>query len=222
MANATLTFPSPARLPSRSRPNVASSERIVSVLIGTLPAYYGLRNRRSAVGLASSAVGVHEVMQVMKPRHEVYSFWRDLTNLPRFMRHVRSVEPRGGGLSHWHVHVSPGPEIEWDARIVDDERGGRISWRTTEDAEVDNAGEVRFVEMPSGRGTGVEVRVTYQPPAGPLGAAAGHLLKRLTAQQVREDLRRFKAVIEASEAPTITGQTSGRPKDGKRVESPRS
>jgi len=164
------------------------------------------------------AVDVHEVMQVMKPRQEVYEFWRNLTNLPRFMRHVRSVEPRGAGLSHWCVQVSPGLELEWDARVVDDARGERISWRTTEEAEVDNAGEVRFVEMSSGRGTGIEVRMTYQPPAGQLGAAAGLLLDGITAQQIREDLRRFKAVLETGEAPTIDGQPSGRTRDWERVE----
>jgi uncharacterized membrane protein len=226
---------------------VAQPERVVSVLIGTLLAYYGLRHRRSAVGLASSTVGglmlergvsgrcmaysalgvdtatpraveVHEVMQLMKPRQEVYSFWRDLANLPRFMRHVRSVEPRAGGVSHWRVQVSPGPELEWDARIVDDNRGERISWRTTDEAEVDNAGEIRFVDMPAGRGTGIEVRITYQPPVGPIGAAAAHLLRGVTAQQIREDLRRFKAVLEAGEAPTVHGQPSGRPRDRERVE----
>lgn len=238
MAHPSFALTRPPRGSFLARPNVANPERAASIFVGGLLAYYGLRNRRSTAGWVSSAVGgfllergvtgrclayraigvdtatpapVHlrQAIQVMKPAREVYSFWRDLANLPRFMKHVRSVEVHEGGRSHWVVELTPGQVLEWDAVIVDDRPGERIAWRSVEEAVVDHAGEVRFTELPAGRGTGLEVELAYRPPAGPLGAAAAHLLKRVNAQEVREDLRRFKNVIETGEIPRIAGQPSG-------------
>lgn len=242
MANPSLALTAPAPPSLLARPNVAAAERTVSVLLGGLLAYYGLRHRRSAAGWASTVAGglmlergvtgrcvvyramgidtatppaVHmrQAVQVMKPRHEVYSFWRDLENLPRFMKHVRRVEVREGGRSHWTVQVAPAPVLEWDARIVDDRPGERIAWRSTEDAQVENAGEVRFEDLPGGRGTGVLVEIAYRPPAGALGSAAAHVLKGITEQELREDLRRFKSLVETGEIARVAGQPSGRGRD---------
>jgi uncharacterized membrane protein len=231
-------------------PNVDSGERAVSVFLGGLLAYYGIRNRRSAAGWLSSALGgvmlergftgrcpaygamgidtaqpselhVRESMQVMRPRQEVYAFWRDFANLARFMEHVRSVDVREGGRSHWKVRVEPGPELEWDAELVLDQRGERLAWRTLPGSQIEHSGEVSFHDLPAGRGTGLHVAIGYQPPAGPLGASAAYLLRSVTAQQVREDLRRFKSVIETGETPTIEGQSSGRLADEARREAAR-
>jgi uncharacterized membrane protein len=222
-----------------ARPNVANPERAASIVVGGLLTYYGVRNRREPVGWVSSAVGgfllergltgrcvayramgidtatpspveIHQAVQVMKPRSEVYSFWRDFANLAKFMKHVRSVEVHEGGRSHWVVQVTPGVVLEWDSVIVDDRPGERIAWRSVEEADIDNAGEVRFAELPGGRGTGLEFEIAYRPPAGPVGVAAAQLLKGITEQEIREDLRRFKNVIEAGEIPRTGGQPSGR------------
>lgn len=246
MANASVALLPRPRYRAGSHPNVATTERVVSVAVGGLLAYYGYQHRRRPVGWVSSAFGglllergatgrcvaygalgidtatpkpvqVRQAIQVMKPRHEVYTFWRDLTNLPRFMKHVRSVEVHEGGRSHWTVQVTGAPVLEWDAQIVDDRPGELISWRSVEHAAVDNAGEVRFVDLPHGRGTGITVELAYRPPAGPVGAAGAHLLKGITEQEIREDLRRFKNVIETGEIPRIFGQPSG---EGRSSEEP--
>ena len=41
----------------------------------------------------------------------------------------------------------------------------------------------------------------YDPPAGKVGAAVAKLLGEEPEQQMEEDLRRFKQVVEAVEAP---------------------
>jgi uncharacterized membrane protein len=153
---------------------------------------------------------IESALTVNRPREEVYNFWRDLSNLPKFMRHLESVTETGDGRSHW---VAKAPiAVEWDAEITTERPGELIGWRSVESATVKNAGSVRFKDAPGGRGTEVHVYFEYQPVAGPAGLAAAKLIKQVTQQQVRMDLGRFKAIIEAGEAPTTEGQTSGRAK----------
>ena len=105
---------------------------------------------------------------------------------------------------------SAGRTVAWDAEIVEDVPNERISWRSLEDAEVPNAGVVRFEPAPGGRGTVVRIRLHYRPPGGEIGAALAHAFGEAPDQQVREDLRRFKRVLETGEVPTTDGQSSGR------------
>lgn len=153
---------------------------------------------------------IEQALTVNKPRDEVYAYWRELSNLPKFMRHLESVTETGGGRSHW---VAKAPvKVEWDAEITTERPGELIGWRSVESATVKNAGSVRFKDAPGGRGTEVHVYFEYQPVAGPAGQAAAKLMQQVTLQQVRMDLGRFKAMLEAGEAPTTEGQTSGRAK----------
>ena len=64
-------------------------------------------------------------------------------------------------------------------------------------AAVSNAGSVRFLPAPDGRGTEVHVTLDYLPPAGRMGAMIARLFGEEPGQQIREDLRRFKQAIEA-------------------------
>lgn len=130
---------------------------------------------------------------------ELYAFWRDLENLPRFMDHLESVTTTTDGRSHWVARAPAGTSVEWDAEIVEDEPGRLISWRSLEGADVDNAGSVRFEEAPGGRGTVVSVEIEYTPPGGMLGSAVAELFGEEPEQQVSDDLRRLKQVIETGE-----------------------
>ncbi len=154
-------------------------------------------------------IRVHKVMTVNKPAGEVYAFWRDLENLPRFMQHLERVSVTGEKTSHW---VARGPRervVEWDAELVEDKPGEVISWKSVGGSQVPNAGEVRFKGLSEGRGTEVHVLLMYDPPAGVLGALYARLFGAEPGQQVKEDLRRFKQLMEAGELPTIEGQPQG-------------
>ncbi len=154
-------------------------------------------------------IEIERSVTVNKPRDEVYAFWRDLANLPRFMRHLESVT-EAGARSHW---VAKAPlQVEWDAEITAERPGELIGWRSIEGSTVRNAGSVRFKDAPGGKGTEVHVYLEYQPVGGPAGAAAAKLIKQITLTQIRMDMGRFKAILEADEAPTTEGQTSGREK----------
>jgi uncharacterized membrane protein len=130
---------------------------------------------------------------------EVYSFWRNFENLSRFMKHLDSVQDLGDGRSHWTAKGPAGTTVEWDATIIADVPGEVITWRSLEGSDVDNAGAVRFESAAGGRGTIVKVNLQYNPPAGVIGATVAKLFGEEPEQQLDDDLRRFKQVLEVGE-----------------------
>ena len=153
---------------------------------------------------------IHESFTIMQSPEELYRFWRDLSNLPRFMRNVRSVEESSGSRSHWVVGGPDDKTYEWDAEIVRDDPGEAIAWRTVGDADVQHSGSVLFRPATGGRGTVVEVEIVYDPPGGGAGAALARLFGTRPLEDVREDLRRFKQLVETGEIPTVRGQSAAR------------
>jgi uncharacterized membrane protein len=153
---------------------------------------------------------VDRAVTIARPREEVYRFWRDLANLPRFMKHLQSVTHTDAGRFHWVAKAPAGRTVEWDAEIINERENELISWRSLPGADVENAGSVRFSDAPGGRGTVVTVELQYNPPAGILGAFAAQLWGEEPGQQIQEDLHRFKQILEAGAIPTTTGQPSGR------------
>ena len=141
----------------------------------------------------------HSIVVDRSPQ-EVYRFWRELENLPRFMDHLESVTVMDENRSHWVAKAPAGTKVEWDATIHNEIENELIAWRSLPGADVDNAGSVHFT--PAEGGTEVRVVLSYDPPAGKVGASVAKLLGEEPSQQVEEDLRRFKQVIEAIETPT--------------------
>jgi len=140
---------------------------------------------------------------------ELYQFWRDFENLPRFMHHLESVRVTGEGRSHWVATAPAGTTVEWDAEITEDRPNELIAWRSLEGADVYNRGSVRFERAPGGRGTIVHVEIDYDPPGGRLGVAVAKLFGEEPELQVHSDLRRFKQVIETGEVVLSEGTVRG-------------
>lgn len=152
---------------------------------------------------------VRAAITVRRPREEVYRFWRHLENLPRFMIHLRSVTVLDDIRSEWTATAPAGRATSWTARIMQDRPGELIAWRTSEDATVPNHGTVRFADAPGGRGTEVRVEIRYEPPGGAAGQAVARLLGEHPDQQVHDDLRRFKQVMETGEVVRSEGSPEG-------------
>lgn len=150
----------------------------------------------------------HSTVTVHRPPDEVYQYWRDLEHLPRFVHHLTSVRTGDADRSHW-VARAPGGKVEWDAKIVREERGRLLAWRTLPGADVPNAGAVRLAPAPGGAGTEVAVDLTYTLPGGRAGAAVATLLGWEPQQQVADALRRFKQVVEAGEVVRSDGSPEG-------------
>jgi uncharacterized membrane protein len=155
----------------------------------------------AAKQLSTGTTGVHAKASCIVNRDpdEVYRFWREFRNLPRFMQHLESVEELGDGRSHWVAKGPAGTSVEWDATIVADDPGRVITWRSLENSDVDNAGAVRFEAAPGGRGTIVKVNIQYNPPGGVVGATVARLFGEEPNQQLDDDMRRFKQVMEVGE-----------------------
>jgi Predicted integral membrane protein len=130
---------------------------------------------------------------------EVYHFWRNFENLPRFMSHLESVHVIDERRSHWVAKAPAGMKVEWDAEITEDRPNELIAWRSLEGTDVENSGSVRFASAPGGRGTEVKVSILYNPPGGAIGAGIAKLFGEEPEQQIKGDLRRFKQVMETGE-----------------------
>jgi len=155
------------------------------------------------------SVRIEKVVTINRSPTEVYAAWRDVESLPAIMRHLESVTRTDDGLTHWVAKAPMGRTVEWDSEIINDETGRVISWRSVEGSQIENVGAVHFQEAPAGRGTELRVRIEYNPPAGALGATIAKLFGGEPSQQINDDLRRFKAIMEAGEFPTVEGQPRG-------------
>jgi uncharacterized membrane protein len=144
-------------------------------------------------------IRVRRTVTVLQSPEQVYEFWRDFRNLPRFMEHLESVEILEGRRSRWRAKAPVGSNVEWEAEIVEDRPNEMITWRSLPGSEVDNTGSVRFLPAPGGRGTEIRVELEYDPPGGRLGAKVAKLFGEAPEQQVASDLRRLKQVLETGE-----------------------
>jgi len=162
---------------------------------------------------ARHAIKVKESVTVNRSPAELYQFWRRFDNLPRFMEHLESVTITGERTSHWVAKAPLGMKAEWDAEIINDRPNELIAWRSLPDSEIPNAGSVRFEPAPGGRGTEVIVELFYDAPGNKIGAAIAKLFGEEPRQQVHDDLRRFKQVMEAGAIATTAGQPSARRAD---------
>lgn len=149
-------------------------------------------------------------LTINRSAEDLYKAWRDLAQLPRWMKHLRSVDVKDERRSHWIATGPAGSRIEWDAEITEDRPHERIAWRSLEGSDVEHSGVVRFAPAPGNRGTMVTVEMRYAPPGGTLGSAVAAWFGEDAPQSIKMDLRRFKQVMETGEVITTEGQPAGR------------
>ena len=191
-----------------------SLKGILTAIAGGGLVYQGTQGKSTvqqlgdAVGL-DQAIRVEKTVTINRPAADLYGFWRNLTNLPTFMRHLQSVQVMDDRRSHWVANAPLGQEMEWDAVIVNDEPNHLIAWTSIDDAPVENSGFVRFQPATGDRGTEVKVVMEYQPPGGMLGTVIAKIFGEEPEQQIGDELNRFKQLMEAGEIATIEGQPKG-------------
>jgi uncharacterized membrane protein len=187
---------------------------VLTALAGGGLIYQGA-TKKSTLQQAQDAIGINKDIKVErtvtinKPIDELYRFWHDFENLPTFMKHLKSVTVQDNKRSHWIATAPLGASVEWDADILEDRENEFISWASVEGADVENSGFVRFSKAPGNRGTEVKVVMEYSPPGGALAAAFAKLFGEEPEQQIGDDLRRFKMLMEAGEIATTDGQPHG-------------
>ena len=163
----------------------------------------GRESDRSNTKVAlSGARGVHvyESVVINRPPAELFRFWRDFTNLPRFMDHLDDVQVLSPTRSVWTAKAPAGMRVRWEAEVINEIEGELIGWQSTANADVATAGSVRFVPAQDG-GTEIIVHLQYEPPAGKLGSMVASMFGEEPSQQIGADLRRLKNILETGEVP---------------------
>ncbi|MEQ1877628.1 MAG: SRPBCC family protein [Bdellovibrionia bacterium] len=164
-----------------------------------------LKARRVAIP-SSKGFKVEKAITIMQPPDVLFSFWRNLENLPRFMLHLESVTMTDQNNSLWIAKGPAGSTLEWEAEIIEEKPGRMISWRSLSGSSVASAGSVWFRPAPGARGTEVRVVLKYAPRGGALTLALLKLMGDDPADQIEEDLHRLKAFLETGEIPTAQGE----------------
>ncbi len=219
-----------------SKENVGQGERLASLLAGSFflhRAIFGKNHLTNAVisGLLLSrggtgycamydamdidtmtppeAVQAKTTITVNKPKQEVYNFWRNLSNLPLFMKHLKEINVVDENHSTWKAKIPGGlGNVQWDSKILTDKPGEEISWSSMPDSQIENRGTVKFLD--AGKfGTEINVDISYHPPAGNIGEGVAKLLTPALEKMIKEDIRNFRRIIESGELPTIEGQAKG-------------
>jgi uncharacterized membrane protein len=176
---------------------------------GRCPVYSGLGVSTASQDTRTALAGnrgfhVLEAIRLERPLPEIYRFWRNFENLPRFMRHLEHVEDLGNGRSRWVAQGPAGVKVEWEAEIINEVENKVIGWRSLPGSDVVTAGSVNFDAVRNRRGTQVTVHLQYAPPGGRLGKVVAEMFGDEPKQAIREDLRRLKWLLEAGEIPRAT------------------
>ena len=152
------------------------------------------------------AINITEDITVDVPRDAVYSFWRTLSNLPKFMKHLKSVDEIDAEVSLWVANTPGGlVDLKWNAEITREIEGEYIGWQSVEGSMVDNAGKIEFRDSLNGIGTEIHIEIDYFPPAGSVGRGIASLFNGVFEKIIREDVQGFKTYAEAEDFKTYAG-----------------
>ncbi|MCU0569403.1 MAG: cyclase [Oculatellaceae cyanobacterium Prado106] len=190
---------------------------ILMAMAGGGLVYHGLKGEKRLQDTVTEAVGLNKSLRVEKTMtvfnqspETLYRYWRNFENLPTFMRHLKSVQVLDAKRSHWVANAPLNNQVEWDAEIIQDQENHLIAWTSVEGADIDHSGFVRFQSATGGRGTEVKIVMEYQPPGGVVGSAIAKLFGEEPEQQIGDELRRFKMLMETGEIATTEGQSTCR------------
>jgi uncharacterized membrane protein len=154
------------------------------------------------------AINITEKIIVNAPIDKVYAFWRELSNLPKFMKHLKNVEEISNDVSLWTANTPGGiVDLNWDAQITREESGKYLGWQSLEGSMIDNAGKVEFRETLNGTGTELHIEIDYFPPAGSVGRGIASLFNGIFERMIREDIQRFKTYAEEADFKQYAGIT---------------
>lgn len=158
---------------------------------------------------AGHGIKIDESTIINRDAATLWQFWRKLENIGRFMCHLERVEEHDPQRSHWEARGPLGYRIHWEAEIINEKENELIAWRSVDGADVDTAGSVHFRELPNGRGTEMRVVLKYDARTAQIAEPLARMMGESPQQQIHDDLRRFKQVMEAGEVATTEGQPHG-------------
>lgn len=207
--------------------NISTLERLLIVAAGTFILYKSLSGKSKSIAgtmagttllargisgycpvydvagkggsMKSSNVNIRMQVTINRPVSEVYDFWRNLNNLPKFMKHIESVTEIDKVTSEWKAKGPSGiGNLNWKAQILMDEKDKLLSWHSLPDASIDNAGKVYFKNA-GNNSTELDVMISYHAPLGVAGEKAAKLLNPLFEKIVKNDIQNLKNYLETGE-----------------------
>jgi len=168
------------------------------------------------VGGGRRAVELQKTVTIHAPADRVFAFLTEWERWPLWMSHVREVSGRGTvrgrERTHWVVDGPLGVPVRWDAITTGIVPNEEIAWKTEDGAAVAHAGVIRLVPV-GDDATRVELRMSYNPPAGLLGHAVAASFGRDPKRQMDDDLARLKTTIETGHAPRDAARRPSEPAD---------
>jgi uncharacterized membrane protein len=182
-----------------------SSHRFWKAVTGCYLTYRGIAGKRTFGEMyhsiekvaAGHTLNIRVSMVINKPREEVYSMWRNLSNLPLFIKHLRSVQEQDEKYSTWVMELPGGVgTLQWQAEIIKELPGEMISWQSLPGSSLKNAGKVGFRDSLGHQGTTVDIVLTYHAPLGKAGEQMAKLFTPVFKRMVEDDLRGFKDFVE--------------------------
>jgi uncharacterized membrane protein len=180
---------------------------VLSLLGGILGlrAFTNLDLRRLfGLGAGRRAIEFHKDITVLAPVSEVFQFWSAMENFPRFMSHVKDVRWLADGRTHWRVEGPAGMTFQWDSEITQFVREELLAWRSVPGSLIGHSGVIRFEAVP--QGTRIDIRLSYNPPAGAVGHAFARLLGVDPKREMDDDLLRLKSILERGSATGREGK----------------
>jgi len=157
--------------------------------------------RLFGLGMVKDAVDIRKAININASQEELYNFWMNFENFPKFMTHIKEIHKMDENRSHWVVEGPAGTSMEWDAVITERIPNHKISWESMGDSPVKSIGTVRFDPNNQG-GTRVTVQMSYTPPAGAVGHVVATLLGKNPKQEMDDDMMRLKSLFEYGETTT--------------------
>lgn len=183
---------------------LAGGTLIYKAATGAWPDFRGLISNPGESQPGAEPLEVNASQTIARSRQEVYAYWRQLENLPKFMQHLETVTQLDEKRSHWVAKIPAAlPTVQWDAEITEEVENERLAWQSVPGATVDNSGEVRFSDTHDGQ-TLVQTTIRYNPPAGKLGDAVAGLFNDKFNKMVNDDLNSFASVMQNQGASMST------------------
>jgi len=169
---------------------------IYKAATGQWPDVQSLLKNSDETAAGTEPLEITASQTVARSREEVYQYWRQLENLPQFMKHLESVTQTDQNHSHWVAKIPGGVgTVKWDAEITEEQENSRLAWQSVPGATVDNSGVVTFSDAPNGQ-TLVQATIRYNPPAGKLGDTVAGFFNDKFRQMINSDLDRFADALD--------------------------
>ncbi|MGW9194276.1 SRPBCC family protein [Micromonospora chersina] len=139
---------------------------------------------------------------------DVYTFYRDFANLPRFLGDVMASEQIGPGTFRWAIRGPLGVRVHSTVRLVEERPNQLLRYETTARPGMRSDWTARFT---AGSDPGrTEVHEVLRTPFGRVGRVALTLVGKPPGAEVAANLRRLKQLLETGEVTDTEHAVAGK------------